>query len=76
MTTEFLEGYKLEVAVKNGRLVVRTHLPAGPRPAVDCPDAIFLTTETALQTGTVTRNGVATVVTPLSLTDRGQELPG
>jgi hypothetical protein len=27
----FLEGDKLEVAVKNGRWVV-THLPAGPRP--------------------------------------------
>jgi hypothetical protein len=30
----FLEGDKLEVAVKNGRWVV-THLPAGPRPAVE-----------------------------------------
>ena len=30
----FLEGDKLEVAVKNGRWVL-THLPAGPRPAAE-----------------------------------------
>jgi hypothetical protein len=39
----FLEGDKLEVAVKNGRRVL-THPSANPQ-----PDAIFRTTETALQ---------------------------
>jgi hypothetical protein len=33
-TRLFLEGNKLEVAVKNGRWVL-TRLPAGPRPAVE-----------------------------------------
>jgi hypothetical protein len=34
MKPGFLEGDKLEVAVKNDRWVL-THLPAGPRPAAE-----------------------------------------
>jgi hypothetical protein len=32
--TVFPESHKFEIAVKNGRWVL-THLPAGPRPAVE-----------------------------------------
>jgi hypothetical protein len=44
----FLEGDKLEVAVKNGRSVLN-HLPAGPRPAAELLRPFFRKTETALQ---------------------------
>ena len=40
----FLEGDKLEVSVKNDRWVL-THLPAGPRPAVEPVKPYFDTEE-------------------------------
>jgi hypothetical protein len=47
-TEFFLEGDMLEVAVKNGRWVL-TDLPACRDRPPNCSDAIFRTTETALQ---------------------------
>ena len=44
----FLEGDKLEVAVKNGRWAL-THLHASPRPAAERSDAVFRTIGTAFQ---------------------------